>query len=384
MRMKDLSECRILIVDDVKANVDILVEALRGEYKLSIALNGENALRNVEKNPPDLVLLDIVMPGIDGYEVCRRLRASEQTREIPIMFLSALEDVKDKARGFEMGANDYLTKPFEILEVMARVRSLLKAKAYADAVREARDRELSIAREIQMGILPSNISLCTKGTDFDIHAVIEPARQVGGDLYEVLRIDDDRMVVLIGDVSGKGIPAAMFMAVTVTLARTMARQFERPEDILRHLNSELANQNPQGMFVTIACLVFDLRSGKVTCANAGHNSAVFIRPQQSPQFIFGASGTIAGVFPELNITSESMMLAPGDMLILYTDGITEAFNPKREIFGDERLLKCLDGEPTKTSEQTIAGLLEAVRKYTAGEPQSDDITTIAVRYAPGQ
>ena len=158
MRMKDLSECRILIVDDVKANIDILVAALRGEYKLSIALDGENALRNAEKNPPDLVLLDIVMPGIDGYAVCRRLRASEQTREIPIMFLSALEDVKDKARGFEMGANDYLTKPFEILEVKARVRSLLKAKAYADAVREAMERDLSIAREIQMGILPSDLS----------------------------------------------------------------------------------------------------------------------------------------------------------------------------------------------------------------------------------
>ena len=264
MRMKDLSECRILIVDDVKANVDILVEALRGQYKLSIALDGENALRNVEKNPPDLVLLDIVMPGIDGYEVCRRLRASEQTREIPIMFLSALEDVKDKARGFELGANDYLTKPFEILEVQARVRSLLKAKAYADAVREAMERDLSIAREIQMGILPSDLSSRTKGTGLDIHAVIEPARQVGGDLYEVLRVGEDRVVVVIGDVSGKGIPAAMFMAVTVTLVRTMARQYERPEDILSHLNSELAAQNPQGMFVTIVCLVFDLRSGKVT------------------------------------------------------------------------------------------------------------------------
>jgi len=158
MRMKDLSECRILIVDDVKANIDILVDSLKGEYKLSIAIDGENALRNVEKNPPDLVLLDIMMPGIDGYEVCRRLRASERTREIPIMFLSALEDVKDKARGFEMGANDYLTKPFEILEVKARVRSLLKAKAYADAVREAMERDLSIAREIQMGILPSDLS----------------------------------------------------------------------------------------------------------------------------------------------------------------------------------------------------------------------------------
>jgi phosphoserine phosphatase RsbU/P len=384
MRMKDLSECRILIVDDVKANVDILVEALRGQYKLSIALDGENALRNVEKNLPDLVLLDIVMPGIDGYEVCRRLRASEETREIPIMFLSALEDVKDKARGFELGANDYLTKPFEILEVQARVRSLLKAKAYADAVREAMERDLSIAREIQMGILPSDLSSRTKGTGLDIYALMEPARQVGGDLYEVIRIGDDRVVVVIGDVSGKGIPAAMFMAVTVTLARTMARQYERPEDILLHLNNELSAQNPQGMFVTIACLVFDLRSGTVTGASAGHNPLVFIRPQQPPQFVFGASGTIAGVFPAFDITSESMTLAPGDMLILYTDGVTEAFNPQREIFGDERLLQCLGGKPKQNAEQMVKGLLEAVRNYACGTPQSDDITLIAVHYTPGQ
>jgi PleD family two-component response regulator len=145
--VKDLADCRVLIVDDAKANVDILVEALRGDFKLSVALDGEAALRAVGRSAPDLLLLDIMMPGIDGYEVCRRLRADAATRELPIMFLSSLEDVRDKTRGFELGANDYLTKPFEILEVKARVRSLLKAKAYADAVRAAQERDLEIARE---------------------------------------------------------------------------------------------------------------------------------------------------------------------------------------------------------------------------------------------
>ncbi len=120
--MRDLSESRILIVDDVRTNVDVLVKALRGEYKLSVALNGESALRSIEKAAPDLVLLDIMMPGLDGYEVCRRLRASAATREIPVMFLSALEEVKNKAQGFEAGGNDYLAKTFEVLEVKARGR----------------------------------------------------------------------------------------------------------------------------------------------------------------------------------------------------------------------------------------------------------------------
>ena len=219
----------MLIVDDVKANVDMLVEALRGDYKLSVALDGEAALRAVERSAPDLLLLDIVMPGIDGYEVCRRLRADPATREIPIMFLSSLEDVQDKARGFELGANDYLTKPFEILEVKARVRSLLKAKAYADAIRAAQERDLAIAREIQMGLLPSDFASLGRDMGLDVHATIEPARHVGGDLFEVLRVSEDRLVVAVGDVCGKGIPAALFMAVTVTLLRTLARQLEATE-----------------------------------------------------------------------------------------------------------------------------------------------------------
>ncbi len=377
--MKELSECRILIVDDVKTNVDILVEALKSEYKLSIALDGESALRNVKKNPPDLILLDIVMPGIDGYEVCRRLRASESTKDLPIMFLSSLEDVQDKARGFEIGANDYLTKPFEILEVKARVRSLVKAKAYADAVREAIESELKIAREIQMGILPSDLSPCTKDTGLDICAIIEPAKQVGGDLFEVIRVGEDRVVVLIGDVSGKGIPAALFMAVTVTLARTMARQFAQPEEILSHLNAELTIQNPYGMFVTMACVVVDLPSGRVTGANAGHNPLVLIGVDGSPRFVFRSTGTIAGMFPELGIKGESITMAQGETLILYTDGVTEAFNANNDMFGDKRLFECLSRSPGQTAANTAGIILESIRKFAAGNPQSDDIAIVAVR-----
>ncbi len=260
--MKELSDCRVLIVDDVKANVDVLVQALSGEYKLSVALGGQQALDAVRRSPPDLILLDIVMPDIDGYEICRRLRAAEATRELPIMFLSSLEDVNDKTRGFEVGGNDYLTKPFEILEVKARVRSLLKAKAYAEAVKAAAERDLRIAREIQMGLLPANISAQIQGTGLDVHAVLEPARQVGGDLFEVLRLGPDRVLVAVGDVSGKGIPAALFMAVAMTLLRSLARQGHTPEEILRQLNDELLQQNPRGMFVTLQCLVFDLAAGQ--------------------------------------------------------------------------------------------------------------------------
>jgi sigma-B regulation protein RsbU (phosphoserine phosphatase) len=376
MAVKDLSECRVLVVDDVKANVDMLVEALRGDYKISVALSGDAALRTVEKSPPDLLLLDIVMPGVDGYEVCRRLRADPATRELPIMFLSSLEDVQDKARGFELGANDYLTKPFEILEVKARVRSLLKAKAYADAVREAQERDLAIAREIQLGLLPSDLATRAKGTGLDVHAVIEPARHVGGDLFEVLRISDDRLVVAVGDVCGKGITAALFMAVAVTLLRTLARQMETPDEILRRLNDELAAQNPRAMFVTMTCL--DVRGGRVTCANAGHDTTLLVG-SSPPRSVFPSTGTVLGLFPGQPYVSQSLDLAPGDTLVLYTDGVTDAADPGQGLFGEERVRACFAEGSGATATDSVERLLGQVRAFAAGAAQSDDITILALR-----
>jgi serine phosphatase RsbU (regulator of sigma subunit) len=374
---KELSDCRVLVVDDVKANVDMLREALRGDFKLSVALDGEAALRAVERTPPDLVLLDIVMPGIDGYEVCRRLRADPATREIPVMFLSSLEDVTDKARGFELGGNDYLTKPFEILEVKARVRSLLKAKAYTDAVRAAQERDLAIAREIQMGILPSDLASLGRGSGLDIHATIEPARQVGGDLFEVLRAADDRLVVAVGDVCGKGIPAALFMAVTVTLLRTLARQVVGPAEILARMNEELTSQNPRGMFVTMVCL--EVRGGRVTCANAAHDSPLLVGASGSPRPVFPSSGMVLGLFPGREYANETLDLGAGDTLVIYTDGVTEAGNAADAQFGQERLQECFAQGAAPTAAATVDRLLGAVRSFAGGAPQSDDITILALR-----
>lgn len=380
--MKDLSECRILIVDDVKANVDVLVQALRDEYKLSVALDGEGALRSAEKNTPDLVLLDIMMPGLDGYEVCRRLRAGEQTRDIPVMFLTSLEDVQDKARGFEIGGNDYLTKPFEILEVKARVRSLVRAKAYADAIRAAQETELSIAREIQMGILESDLSSCTTGTGLDIHAVLKPAQHVGGDLYEILRVGEDRVMVVLGDVSGKGIPAALFMAVAVTVLRTLARQIAEPDEILRRLNDELVEQNPRGMFVTLQCLAFDLAQRRVSCAGAGHHQLAIVSPGRAPRLACPSSGMPIGLMAFNPIERESLPLEPGDTFVLYSDGVSEAMNTAEEFYGEERLLRLLSAGAGASAADTVTQVLGDVRAFAAGAKQSDDITILAARYAP--
>src|SRR6185369_8156860 len=189
-----------------------------------------------------------------------------------------------KTRGFEAGANDYLTKPFEMLEVKARVRSLLKAKAYSDAVKEQIAGELRVAREIQMGMLPHDFTTLEQAYGVSFGAVLEPAREVGGDLYGVCAAAANRLVVFIGDVSVKGIPASMFMVRAISLARLLAREIAEPERILTRLNDELAADNPYGMFVTFLCAVFEPTSHRLTLANAGHCRPVWLPAGEAPRW----------------------------------------------------------------------------------------------------
>ena len=377
--MKKLSDCRVLLVDDAKANLDILVEGLKSDHKLSLAFNGEMALQIAARTPPDLVLLDIVMPGIDGYEVCRRLRQLPETAEVPIMFLSSLEDVQNKTRGFEAGANDYLTKPFDMLEVKARVRSLLKAKAYNDAVKEQIASELRVAREIQMGMLPRDFAPFEKAYGVGFGAVLEPAQEVGGDLYGVCPSGPERLAVFLGDVSGKGIPASMFMVRAISLARLLSREIPEPERVLARLNDELAADNPSGMFVTFLCAVYEPASRRLTLANAGQCRPVLLPSGQPPRWAVESLGTALGFEPGLEFGRTELTLAEGDALILYSDGVTEAFNSHEDCFGNERLLQAAGSWSGQPAPAITAGLLEGVRSFAGGAPQSDDIAILTLK-----
>jgi sigma-B regulation protein RsbU (phosphoserine phosphatase) len=382
--MKKLSDCRILLVDDAKVNLDILVEGLKSDHKLSLAMNGETALQTAARTPPDLVLLDIVMPGLDGYEVCRRMRQMPETAEVPIMFLSSLEEVKNKTLGFEAGANDYLTKPFDMLEVKARVRSLLKAKAYSDAVKEQIASELRFASEIQMGMLPHDFTAVERDYGVQFGAVLAPAREVGGDLYGVCAAGPERLVIFLGDVSGKGIPASMFMVRAISLARLLAREIAEPEQILARLNDELATDNPSGMFVTFLCAVFEPKTGRLTLANAGHCRPVLRPAGAAPQWAMQNLGTALGFEPGLEFERTELTLHPGDALILYSDGVTEAFNPQEELYGNDRLLIDASGFKGSSAPAITAGLLEKVRAFAAGAPQSDDIAIMTLQVNGGR
>jgi sigma-B regulation protein RsbU (phosphoserine phosphatase) len=380
--MKDLSESRVLIVDDDRSSVDTLVEALRRDYKLSVAINGQSALWNIQMSPPDLVLLDIMMPGMDGYEVCRQLRAAPSTRELPILFLSGLEQAEAKAKGFEVGGNDYVTKPFEILEVQARVRSLLKAKAYADAVKEQWESELQIARQIQLGLLPANLRSIAQGSGLDIDGVLRPARGIGGDFYEVLRTTTGQVLFVIGDVSGTGVPAAMLMAVTLTVIRMIAGQFQQPDVILRWVRDALAVHSTKGMLVTLFCGIYDQASGQLNYASAGHpppavrrGGRASIWPQDASEGVGSPRGFV--------LANGSITLHRGDSVLLYTNGVLNATAPNGKPFGEACLVERLSRSPDQTSSELVAHIVKALQNHMEACSQPDDIALLAVRRTEG-
>jgi sigma-B regulation protein RsbU (phosphoserine phosphatase) len=379
--MKELSECRILLVDDAKPNIDILVAALRNDYKLSVALGGEMALQIAERTPPDLVLLDIMMPGLDGYEVCRRFRKMPSMADVPVIFLSSLDEAQNKAQGFEAGANDYVTKPFEVLEVQARVRSLLKAKAYSDSVKEQLAADLRVAHDIQMGMIPQDFTALEKDFGVEIAAALDPAREVGGDLYCAFAADANRLVLVMGDVSGKGIPASLFMVRASSLVRLLARQIREPERIMAALNDELSEENPSMMFCTMVCAVFDRTTRRLVLANGGHTKPVLLRPGQPPDWMVPALGTALGFEPGLEFQRTELTLQPGDAVVLYTDGVNEAFNPQSELYGNDRLLRDLGESTGATASDVVTRLQHHVRTFADGAPQSDDIAILALRLA---
>ena len=266
-----------------------------------------------------------------------------------------------------------------MLEVQARVRSLLKAKAYNDSVKEQLAADLRVAHDIQMGMIPQNFSGLEKQFGVELAAVLEPTREVGGDLYCAFAADSERLVLVMGDVSGKGIPASLFMVRASTLVRLLGRQITEPERILSTLNDELEADNPSGMFVTVLCAIYECGSRRLTLSNGGQCRPVLLRRGQKPVWAFPKLGTALGLEPGMDFEQTGITLEPGDTLALYTDGVTEAFNANEECYGDERLLASLEASAGQKASAVSAALLQNVRAFADGTPQSDDIAALVLR-----
>ena len=332
---------KILVVDDERLNINVLVDLLKPDYKMMAAKSGEQALKAVQvANPPDLILLDIMMPEMDGYEVCRRLKADEATRDIPVIFITAMGETSDETKGLEVGAVDYLTKPISPPIVQARVKThlalkrnlaeLQKAYKIIEAQKDRMEDELNVGHKIQMSMVPQTFPPFPDRDEFSIHAALHPAREVGGDFYDYFFIDENRLCICIGDVSGKGVPAALFMAVTKTLIKARATDDFSTASIITRVNDEISQNNKAYMFVTIFTGILDLRTGNLTFTNAGHNPPHIKRVNGSLELLSQRHGPVIGAQAGLAFKEDTVTLSKGDFLLMYTDGVTEARNREKE------------------------------------------------------
>ena len=266
--------------------------------------------------------------------------------------------------------------------VIGRLRRNARTLQETTAAQERIESELRVARDIQMSTMPKIFPPFPDRKDFGIHATIKPALEVGGDFFNFELVKDDRLFFVIGDVSGKGVHAALFMAVANTLIQTAARAGLTPDEVLGVANRQLSHDNDTCMFVTVFCGVVDLRKGCVTFSNGGHNPPYLLSDDNGVTPMDQAAGMVLGLNPDFEYSNHTLTLRPGDALFLYTDGVTEAMDQDGQLFGESRVEGFLGRYQHADAKKIVEGTLEHVKGFTAGAPQSDDITLLALRYRP--
>jgi len=248
------------------------------------------------------------------------------------------------------------------------------------AAKERIESELRIARDIQMGILPKLFPAFPERDEFEVFASIEPAKEVGGDLYDFFFVDEDHFCFLVGDVSGKGVPAAFFMAVTKTLLKVVSERGLDPGEVLTKVNADLATDNESCMFVTLFLAIIDIHTGETRYANAGHNPPIHIPETGKPEWIPPLGDPVAGIMEDMEYTTKSLTLTPGDILFIYTDGVTEAMDPAQKLYSEERLMEHVETMNKPSAPELVKDLDTSIKKFTLGAEQSDDITMLAFQF----
>ena len=377
----------VLAVDDTPENLDVVKALLVPEYKVKVVTNGAAALKIAEKQPPDIILLDIMMPEMDGYEVCRRLKANPATAEIPVIFLTAKDQTADEAEGFALGAADYIHKPVNPPILQARVKTHVALKKSFDelhnlseALARAKERmqnELNVGHDIQRSMLPVTVPDCS---EVDLCASMDAAREVGGDFYDYFMLSDDELCFCVADVSGKGVGSALFMAMAKLLIKSRAADDKMPAKILSRVNSDLAQDNPHCMFVTVFLGMINLRSGRVTYTNAGHNPPLIKRASGAVDEVPDRHGPILGVQEGREYSQSDIDLGPGDVLLIFTDGVTEAMDKDENLYSDTRLLHKVQGISEISAAAVLKTVRDSVDEFAQGAEQADDITMITLQY----
>jgi sigma-B regulation protein RsbU (phosphoserine phosphatase) len=384
---------KLLVVDD-EPDLELLIrqkfrhQIRDGEFEFVFARSGVEALQKLaEESDIGLVLTDINMPEMDGLTLLQRL--NELNRLLKAVIVSAYGDMENIRTAMNRGASDFVTKPidFKDLEItinktLQQVEELKRAVLEHDQLVTIR-KELDIASHIQQSILPRTFPPFPGRSEFDIFAAMLPAREVGGDFYDFFLIGDDRLGCVIGDVSGKGVPAALFMAVSRTLLRSTALTGTPPAQCLEQVNRLLCLENVAEMFVTIFYGVLNTRTGVFEYANGGHNPPYLLRQGGAVEPLESTGGTVLGAIEGVAYRARSVTLEPGDRLLLYTDGVTEAMDDAGNLYSEQRLHQWLRALDAPEPEDLVQAVVEEVKRYAGATPQHDDITVLAIRKNDG-
>jgi len=382
---------KILSVDD-ELDLEVLLtqyfrrKIRKGEYEFSFAHNGLEALEMLlEKKDFDIILSDINMPEMDGLTLLARINEMQDPAMKCIM-VSAYGDMDNIRSAMNNGAFDFATKPIDLEDLS---RTIDKAVEQIEFVRASQcehkqlvsiKNDLAVAGEIQQAILPSKFPpFVNLKNDVDIFASMTPAKDVGGDFYDFFQIDDERVGFVIADVSGKGIPASLFMAVSRTLIRATGLRGIPSNECINYANKLLCNESLDSMFVTVFYGIYNIKTGEIDYTNAGHNPPYLLRNNNVVEALPLSKNFIVGVFDDFVYTNSSITLNPGDTLVMYTDGVTEAFNEKKEMFSEAGLERTLKSVPGAGSEEIIEAIKEDVSEFSGDEPQSDDITLLTIK-----
>lgn len=374
----------ILVVDD-EPDLEALVrqrmrrEIRRGVYEFEFAGNGIQALEIIESRPDiDLVLTDINMPEMDGLTLLDRL--SGINPDIHSIVISAYGDMKNIRTAMNRGAFDFVTKPVDFDDLKITInRTIEHLHTWREAA-ESKQRlasiqvELDTARKMQQSILPDQFP---NNEHYEIYASMVPARAVGGDFYDVIRLEDGKIGIAIADVSGKGIPAGLFMMTTRTLLKGAAIGCDGPGETLRETNSQLADINESMMFVTIFYAEYDFRDNTLKYANGGHNPPLIVKPGAVPTELELPHDVALGLVGDLSYEEYSIELDKGDHVVLYTDGVNEAETRDASFFGMERF-KNLFKETPPSAKETTDQIFEAIDGFVGDFDQSDDITCLTL------
>lgn len=387
-----MNAAALLVVDDNDDNRYTLTRRLarEGYENVTIAVNGREALDKLQSSRFDLVLLDVMMPEMNGYEVLERMKGAPALRDIPVIMISALSEVDSVIRCIELGAVDYLPKPFNPTLLRARVGASLEKKRLRDEVRASLARleqEMDAARKLQLSMLPRAFPDWTPEQPVEVYAFMEPAREVGGDLYDFFYASPQSFCFLVGDVSGKGASAAMFMARTRSLVRMAAALWQRSGDeemtpgrIAEAVNGELCQNNEERMFVTLFLGLLDTRTGILTYTNAGHPAPHLLRASGELERIESGPDVPLGVRSKSAYRTGTVTLKPNDAIFVATDGVMEAMDAEGRFYALDRLnadLRAAADAPAAKLVQTIA---DKVHVFAGQAPKADDITMLALRW----